>query len=284
MSIYVRLLKRLMGPLARNWIVGEKLSDVVAPVRALNKKGTNVLINYIGEDVKSSADAKRNFLEYSKILKSISANRLNADMSVKLTQLCTDLKSKKCRADIENLLDDAKRRNIFVWFDMESSAFTQKIIDIYLNSLKKNKKIGICLQASLKRTSSDLVKITAKNGTVRLVKGAYHEIPEIAYTSHDDILKNYLALLRVLFRQSRKFALGTHDDRIIKEALRMNRTYKRDVEFQMLNGIRKDLVARLAADGQKTAVYMPYGTEWLHYGFRRIRERKRNVLLLLRSL
>ena len=127
-------------------------------------------------------------------------------------------------------------------------------------------------------------RILSHKGIVRLVKGAYRETPKVAYTKSKDIDKNYLKLMKILFQKSKRFSVATHDDKLIARAVELNKKYKRNIEFETLYGVRQKLIMELVNEGNRVGVYLPYGTEWLPYGLRRIRERKRNILFLFRAL
>jgi proline dehydrogenase len=277
-------LKKILYPLAKHWIAGDKLSDAIKVAKKLNSYKIKAMINFIGEDVTNSREAGKIFSEYVKIIKAIKSNKIKADISIKPTQFCIHPESNYCYNILSEILNKAKRNKIFVWFDMESSKFTDYTIKLYLNFFKSHPHTGIALQATLKRTGKDLGKIIRRNGIVRLVKGAYKENSKIAFTEKKEIDKNYIRLMKVLFRKSKRFAIATHDDKMINAAVDLNKKYKRDVEFQILHGIREDLIEKMVSDGKKASVYLTYGTEWLQYGLRRIRERKKNILLLFKSL
>ncbi|MFQ5761572.1 MAG: proline dehydrogenase family protein [Candidatus Bathyarchaeia archaeon] len=167
---------------------------------------------------------------------------------------------------------------------MESSRFTQSTLDIYAALRAKFLNVGVALQANLKRTEADLRRILKLGGTVRLVTGAYREGPKIAFTHAADVKHNFGRLMRVLFESTLPFALGTHDQLLIRDAANLAAANRGNVEFQMLMGIRDDLKLQLAKEGSRVAVYIPYGRKWLPYSMRRLRERKENILLIVQSL
>lgn len=260
--------------IARQWVSGNRLSCATRVAKQLNKRGAGALINFLGENITDRQEAERIFLEYSRIIKEIKSRHLNAAISTKPTQFCLHPHSKYCSAMLARLLDTAKKERVFVWFDMERSAHVQDTIDLYLALLKTYKNIGICIQAYLKRSEKDLRRIIKAGGVVRLVKGVYVESPKTAYTKKADIDRNFLRLIKMLFRRSRRFALGTHDGKMIDAAIALNKKYHRDVEFQALYGVRKEIVTKLAK-GNNVSVYVPYGRAWNNYVQRRLREKAR---------
>jgi len=167
---------------------------------------------------------------------------------------------------------------------MENSPYTEATVAAYRELLDSHNSLGMCLQANMKRTESDLKDLLPRGGKIRLVKGAYPETGEVAYKRRSDVNANYERSMNLLFEQGDFFAIATHDGKMIAEAKNLSQDHKSDFEFQMLKGIRDDLKSSLIADGFKVSEYIPYGPEWYNYSKRRMRERKRNILLLLRSI
>jgi len=273
----MQLAGKILYRIARHWIAGTRLADAIMIAKELNKRGIKVLINYLGENVVRREGAENILAEYSRLLKAIGSLHLNADITIKLTQFCLHPDSKYCHSSLAKLLQLAKKRKIFVWFDMEDSKHVETTIELYLALLKNYPGIGITVQAYLKRSRRDMAKILSHKGVVRLVKGAYRG----DYAWREDIDRNYLKLMRILFSKAQRFSIATHDERLIAAVQKLNTRYKRNVEYDVLYGIKDDLTAKLAAGGNNVAVYLPYGNEWKAYALRRIRERKRNILLLL---
>lgn len=269
---------------ARQWIAGETLADAVLQTKKSNNEGIGAIINFLGEHVRDAAEANTNIEENLRILKAIQDSKLNASLSIKLTQLGLDIEKRLCLSNVEKIVGSASSKNIFVWLDMENSPFTQDTIDIYLEILKKYKNVGIAIQSNLKRSESDIKKIAAEGGIIRLVKGAYREKSGIAYTSRKDVTINFSRLMGYLFYKSPFFAIATHDELLINEALEANKAHHKRLEFQMLMGVREELKHELVKKGLTVVDYIPYGKHWFPYSVRRIRERKRNILLILRSI
>jgi proline dehydrogenase len=163
---------------------------------------------------------------------------------------------------------------------MEASEHTDEIIELYNSFFSKYERLGLALQTNLKRTEDDLVDLIEKGAKIRLVKGAYREKSQIAYKSKEEVDKNYVKLMRRLFKYSNEFGIATHDSKIIEKATRLSKTYPKKFEFQMLKGIRDEIKTELIKKKFVVSDYIPYGTNWLPYSFRRIKERKRNILLL----
>jgi proline dehydrogenase len=269
---------------ARQWIAGETLDDAISRTRKANNYGIGGIINFLGEHVRDKDEAKKNIEENQKILEAIEGSKLNASLSIKLTQLGLEIEKHFCLSNVETIVGSAASKNIFVWIDMENSPCTEDTIYIYLEVFKKFKNVGVAIQSNLKRSETDVKRIAASGGIIRLVKGAYSENPDIAYTSRKDITINYSKLMGYLFFKSPFFAIATHDDLLIKEALVVNEAHRKRIEFQMLLGVREELKKDLVKKGLNVVDYIPYGKNWFPYSLRRIRERKRNILLIFRSV
>ncbi|SNQ62120.1 proline dehydrogenase family protein [Candidatus Methanoperedens nitratireducens] len=269
---------------ARQWIAGETLDDAIAQAKKKNNAGIRAIINFLGEHVKDEAEADNNVEENLRILRAIEESKTKASLSIKPTQLGLDIDKNLCLSKVEKIVSTASSKNIFVWIDMENSPYAQGTVDIYLEIIKKHKNAGIAIQANLKRSESDIARIAASMGIIRLVKGAYSEKMEIAYTSRSDITRNFSKLMAYLFYKSPFFAIATHDDRLINEAIEANKTHQKRLEFQMLMGVRDELKRKLVREGFAVVDYIPYGKNWFPYTTRRVRERKRNILLILRSV
>lgn len=269
---------------ARQWIAGETLDDAISRTRKANNAGIGGIINFLGEHVRDEDEAKKNIEENQRILKAIEDSKLNASLSIKLTQLGLEIEKHFCLSNVEKIVGSAASKNIFVWIDMENSPYTEDTIYIYLEIFKKFKNVGVAIQSNLKRSESDVKRIAASGGIIRLVKGAYSEKMDIAYTSRKDITINYSKLMGYLFFKSPFFAIATHDDFLINEALVANEVHRKRIEFQMLLGVREELKKELVKKGLTVVDYIPYGKNWFPYSLRRIRERKRNILLVFRSI
>ena len=269
---------------ARQWIAGVTLDEAVERVKKENNSGIGAIINFLGEHVRDKAEARRNMEENLKILQEIESKKIRAALSIKLTQLGLLIDKNLCSSNVENIVSSASSNNIFVWIDMENSPFTEDTIDIYLDIIKKFRNTGIAIQANLRRSESDVKKIAVAGGIIRLVKGAYSEKKELAYQERSEVAINFSKLMGYLFYKSTFLAIATHDELLINEAIEANKAHQRRIEFQMLMGVRDELKNRLVKQGFAVADYVPYGKTWFPYTTRRLRERKRNILLIFRSI
>ncbi len=269
---------------ARHWIAGETLGEAVASAKKKNRAGFGVIINFLGEHVRDKIEAQENIEENIKLLSALEKEKVNASISIKLTQLGLLIDKRLCFSNVEKIASIASSKNIFVWIDMENSPYTEDTIDIYLDISNKFGNAGIAIQANLKRSENDVKRIAAEGGIIRLVKGAYSEKNEIAYLRRSEVTKNFSKLMGYMFYKSAFFAVATHDEHLINEAIEVNKVHKKRLEFQMLMGVREELKRQLVSRGFNVVDYIPYGKKWLPYTIRRLSERKRNILLIMRSL
>ncbi|MFQ5816198.1 MAG: proline dehydrogenase family protein [Candidatus Hydrothermarchaeaceae archaeon] len=276
--------RMVLERLARRWIAGVRLEEALARAKAENERGVRAIIKYLGEHILYSSEVEAAKREYVELLRAISGTGIDGCISVKPTQMGLRIDRQYCRENMIELARAARDVGIFMWLDMENSKYTEDTISIYGYLLAEYREVGIAIQASLKRSSEDIRNLTKTGAKIRLVKGAYPESAEIAWTGKEDVDTKYVELMEYLFQNGDEFAIATHDYRIIKRALELNSKWNKRIEFQMLLGIRDELKQRLLEGGCNVASYIPYGETWFPYSIRRIRERKRNILLVIRSL
>lgn len=264
-------LNELLKELVKNWVAGERLSEAIRVVRRLNKKGLSAMINVLGEHLEKKASVEDMVDEYLRVVDEIKKNKLDASITLKETELGLDIGKGYFAMNLERIVSYANKENIFVWLDMEGHDYIDAALEVFMKLLKVYSNIGIALQASLKRSGNDLIDVVSKNGKVRLVKGAYHEDGRVAFQTAKDIIDNYKKLMVLLFRNSKSFALATHDEEVTRIALKMNKSFKKDLEFQLLFGMT-DKSDVLISKGSKVSVYLPYGKNWLPYVERRFSE------------
>jgi proline dehydrogenase len=286
------LLERFLFKIARNWISGSTYEDAVSSARISNGKGMSAILNFLGEDTTDERVIQQTVNEYIMLLDLLESNSIDGCISVKPTQVGLRIGVDSCLFNLRQIAKKAKNLDRFMWLDIESYPFVEDTIAIYLKLLKDYKEIGVALQSYLKRSSSDLLHLLEQDANIRLVKGAYTENDEIAFRSMDKINANFLELMKMIFNSSdgkrnTLFAIATHDPRLVNEAIELSkksRTVNRKFEFQLLKGISDEMKTSLVKQGFRVCEYLPYGNQWLPYSVRRIKERKRNILLLARSL
>jgi proline dehydrogenase len=276
----------MMYGAAKRWIAGKDMETALAKAKEANAKGLGTILNYLGEDVTDPKVAESHFEEYVKLQRAIGDAKIDGCVSVKLTQFGLGvLEDSVVLEKAKQLVEEAGGMNRMLWLDMEGSAVTTRILQIYSKLLEGHKNVGIALQAYLRRSEDDLRMLMDIGGKVRLVKGAYREPSDLVFRSREQVTENYIKLMRTLFEKGQGFAVGTHDSRPIEEAQKLHASSPgTKFEFEMLRGIRDDLKLELAKAGYRVVDYMPYGEEWYPYSVRRLKEHPSNILLLLRSI
>ncbi len=278
MNVNATLEKALAG----RWIAGYYPEDAINRTKLFNSKKISTIINFLGENLIEAPEVRASVGIYRDLIKKISAERLDACISLKPTQIGLSLSYKLMLSNYLDIVRDARQRNIMVWLDMEDSQYVDATIKAY-KSAAKLENTGICTQAYLRRSANDVENLIKLNARIRLVKGAYKVEKNLTFGSHRAVSHNYMQLAEMLLEGSDNFMLATHDTRIIENAIKMNRKYKRKVTYAMLNGIRNSYAKYLAYHGHRVAVYVPFGGEWISYGYRRLREQG-HLTLILRSL
>jgi proline dehydrogenase len=272
----VRLLPAVPKPvvqrLSSRYIAGPTLDDAVRVVRGLNAAGKMATIDVLGEEVASADAAREIATQYCDVLARIEDERLDSNVSVKLTGFGLALDHELCRANLERVARDAAPRGNFVRIDMEDSSTTDRTLELY-RELRAggHENVGVVLQAYLRRTFDDLQGLE----NVRLCKGIYVEEPRIAFREYEAVRANYVRCLEALISQGSYVGIATHDEFLIQEALRLVREAGLDpsrYEFQMLLGVRAERGDRLVADGHRLRIYVPFGTLWYEYSLRRLQE------------
>jgi proline dehydrogenase len=276
------LMERLLFRVAKRWVAGYNADQAIDVALETNSQGMSAILNFLGEDTTDSKLVDMTVNEYLLLMDLMYARKVQGCVSVKPTQLGLTIDHNMCLQNFSRLAARARDLGQFIWLDMESVKSTEDTIAIYLDLYKQYDMVGIAIQSYLRRSASDLLHIIECGGKVRLVKGAYHESEEHIFVTNEEVNASYSKLMKMLFDSKNYFAIATHNSALIEEAISMGKNTK--FEFQMLKGIRDDLKHELLTKGFAVAEYIPYGSQWLPYSVRRIMERKRNLLLLARSL
>jgi proline dehydrogenase len=278
---------KMSAALVRRFVAGETLEQTAQAVRALNAQGLSATLDYLGENVHSSEQAAECADRVCDTLRFIGRESLRSGVSVKLTQLGLDISDEICERHTRRIVDLAADLKRFVRIDMEGSPYTQRTLDLFCRLLPDHPNVGIVVQSYLRRTDADLERLIDLGASVRLVKGAYQEPPEIAYPSKRDVDAAYLAQMKRLLDRGRQPAIATHDERIVQATRAYARERNRSVdefEFQMLFGIRRDLQNALVHAGYRVRIYTPFGSEWYGYTMRRLAERPANLWFVMKNL
>jgi proline dehydrogenase len=262
----------LVRALASPYIAGPSLEDAVAVVRRLNAEGKLATVDVLGEEVTHAEEARELGRAYHRVLARIEGERLDANVSVKLTGLGLALDYDLCRENLAAVVEDARVRGNFVRIDMEDSTTTDDTLRLYRELREGGRtNVGVVLQARLRRTLADAIGLD----NVRLCKGIYVEPPAIAYQDGDAVRASFRATLRALLDAGTYVGIATHDEELIADAVEQVRTRnlgREDYEFQMLLGVRPERGDALVRDGHRLRVYVPFGTHWYEYSIRRLQE------------
>ncbi len=274
--------------LARRFVPGETIESAIATVRELNARGMSATLDYLGEDVLERKAAVETADTYLRILDALAASGVDSNVSVKLTAMGLLVGEDFALENLQRVMERARENaDPFVRIDMEGSAVTEATLRVFERAFARGGNVGIVLQAYLKRTAGDVRRAIELGARVRLCKGAYNEPPEIAYRQMQEIRENFFQLARELLTRGTYPGIATHDRRLIarvKELVAQEGIAPNRFEFQMLYGCRPDVQRRLVEEGYRLRVYVPFGTHWAGYFYRRVLERRENALFALSSM
>ncbi|MBX2859858.1 MAG: proline dehydrogenase family protein [Vampirovibrio sp.] len=280
--------KALVKQIARRYVAGESVEEMLAVVRRLNDQGMMCTIDLLGEFVHTEAEARAAAKEYETILEAIHREKMDAGVSVKLTQMGLLLDKDLCVDIMRDLIFKAKELGVFVRIDMEDSGCTSDTIEIYLKLRRVFENVGIVLQAYLRRTLGDTRDILAANaGNYRLCKGIYVEPRDIAFQDGEITNRNFILVLKHMMKNNAYVGIATHDERLVWEAQRLidqHKVKREDYEFQMLLGVDEELRDIILASGHRLRVYVPYGAQWYAYCVRRLKENPKIARYVIQHL
>jgi proline dehydrogenase len=272
------------------FISGMNPDDALRVAELVNRQGIAVTLDSLGERVTSEIEAHRAADVYHRLLDSIAERHLDANISIKLTQMGLEQSPELAESIAGNLAEHARASDGFVRIDMEDSRLTQATLDIVRRVHARERvrgAVGVVIQAYLRRSQADIERLLADGIRIRLCKGAYNEPPEAAFPRKAEVDANFFALAKMLLASPIYHALATHDESLV-EAVKTHATAHGidhgHFEFQMLYGVRRDLQRKLVQQGYKVRVYVPFGTEWYPYFMRRLAERPANVLFLVKNI
>jgi proline dehydrogenase len=303
--------------MSSRFVAGMTIDEVLRAAESMQREGIASTLDSLGENVSTPQEAQRSADIYHRLLDAIQTRRLNANVSVKLTQMGMDLDPdhQLARRIVSDLVDHAVAADTFVRVDMEGTEYTQATIDLVrdLHARPANRgHVGIVIQAYLYRSAADIAALTQDGIRIRLCKGAYKEPPELAFPQKSHVDTNFVKLTRQLLDTAGHLSNGTtpvsngavyasvtgsatgiyhgiatHDEAMVaaaKQYVREQNIDPRSFEFQMLYGIRRDLQHALVAEGYNVRVYVPFGAEWYPYFMRRLAERPANVIFLAKNM
>jgi len=274
------------------FVAGTQVADAVRAAAAVNRFGAGVSIDNLVENVTNADEARASAQLYHHLLDEIAADKLNANISLKLTHMGLDVDEHMAYEIVRGLVAKAASMSPknFVRVDMEGSAYTQRTLDFVheLHRIPGNEdSVGTVIQSYMRRAEADIEKLLAERIRIRLCKGAYKEPADVAFQKKSEVDASYVKLMKVLMKSGVYHGLATHDETIIKAAKAFatrENISRNSFEFQMLHGIRRDLQQGLVKDGWGVRVYIPFGTEWYPYFMRRLAERPANVLFIAKAI
>lgn len=275
--------------MSRRFVAGMTVEEALMVCERLNREGMAVTLDALGESVTTQAEAERSAAVYHQLLDAIAARSLNANISLKLTQMGMDFDPTLTEQIVGEMVEHAAAVNSFVRIDMEGSSLTEATLAMTERLHAKGDlhgRVGTVLQAYLYRTASDTERLIKQGIRIRLCKGAYKETAEVAFPLKADVDANYIQLAKKLINSGVFCGIATHDEAIVEHILtfvRQNNISKQAFEFQMLYGIRRDLQRHLVRQGYGVRIYVPFGPEWYPYFMRRLAERPANVLFLAKN-
>jgi proline dehydrogenase len=282
---------------SKRFLPGERAEDALAAASELAAMGISAMPSRVGENITDVAEANAVAEHYVGVLAQMLAAKLPSSLSIKPTQLGLDLDAEICYRNLIRILDAAKSNALFenkgiIWIDMESSAYTDRTLELFRRVRATHTNVGVCLQAYLRRTPDDLESLLPLGAAIRLVKGAYAESADVAFPAKSDVDDAFFALTQRMFAADsiaagNRPALATHDSRMIARIIEVSHVEnvpQSRFEFQMLYGIQRDLQKQLARDGFAVSALISYGTYWFPWYMRRLAERPANVWFVVRNI
>lgn len=278
---------RLTRPMVQRYVAGTTLAEALDVTGQLNSAGIDVSLDLLGESVHDVRQSEAATEEYVRVIEGMAPRSSSATVSVKLSQLGIVISSASCEKNLSRLLEVARTHGCEVEVDMEHSSVGRETLEIFRRVQVEYPETRLAIQACMRSTFQDLYEFGDNPPKIRLVKGAFDEKVDVAILDRDDVTAQYQYLARWALANLPDPAFGTHDDACIETVKRTARELgveKSSFEFQMLQGVRRDVQEQLVREGYRVRVYLPYGTEWYPYLTRRMAEKPANLLLFLRSV
>lgn len=271
---------------ARRFVAGQTLEAALPRVKQINDKGILVTLDILGESITKREEAEAYRDGYINLLRVIRDEGINGNISVKPTMMGMDIDDEFCFENVRRLVGEAAKLDNFVRIDMEGSPHTDRTLDLLLRIRREHQNVGVVIQAMMRRSAEDIKRLDADGCRVRLCKGAYKEPKTIAFKRMKEIRENFKSLAKLLLGEGVHPAIATHDGGLIrwtKEWTAEQGIAKDKFEFQMLYGLRGSTQEKLVKDGYGVRVYVPFGTQWFPYFYRRLRERKENIFFIMKT-
>ncbi|MFB6154839.1 MAG: proline dehydrogenase family protein [Haloferacaceae archaeon] len=277
----------MIPPIANRFVAGESPAEALDHARQANRDGLKVILNLLGEHYHERGPADEDTTTYLDLLDDIDGSGLDACVSVKPSQIGLDVGDGVFEENLGRIVERAAERDQFVWVDIEDATTTDVTLDAFERYAREYEgRVGVALQANLKRSHDDIERLADVPGKVRLVKGAYDEDPDISWKDKSEVNRSYRELLEYMFEHfdDGDVAVGSHDPEMLEYAQELHEEHGTEFEIQMLMGVREDAQRRLAEEGYEVWQYAPYGPKWFSYFYRRVRERKENLQFALRAV
>lgn len=272
---------------ASRFVAGESVEEAAAVVKELNRENLGVTLDFLGEFVSCEKEANARTSIYVKAIEAIVQHGLDSQISLKLTSLGLDISYEMAKRNVRQILEAAKKKDVFVTIDMEDYARCETTLQLFKELKEEYSNVGTVLQAYLYRTVKDLEELNSLNPNLRLVKGAYKESEEVAYRDKSDVNENFRRIIKLQLLRGHFTAIATHDEEIIEYTKRLVKDYAiphEQFEFQMLYGIRSERQRELVREGYSMRVYVPFGSNWYGYFMRRMAERPANAAFVIKGL
>ena len=294
-SVWLRE-KAMRWPFVRRsvsrFMPGETVDEALDACRRQQAQhGTGTILTHLGENLSSLAEAEAITADYLALIDRISSEKLDAQVSVKLTQLGLDLGLDACDRNLEQLVVRAESRSNIVWIDMESTKYVDPTIELFRRARQRSPRVGLCLQSYLRRSMADLEALLPLGAAIRLVKGAYREPANLVFSTKAEVDENYLRLAARMLQpgvpKGTFLGIGTHDAQLVdrlRSEVAARGTDRAAYEFEMLYGIQRPLQARLVAERAPLRVLISYGEFWFPWYMRRLAERPANVLFVVKNV
>lgn len=272
---------------AKKYVAGPKLEDAIRVVQELNSKGIMATMDVLGESITKKSEAEETKKHCFDMLDVIKKYNLDANVSIKPTSLGLNLDKEFCYNQIEEIVKKAKEYNNFIRIDMEDTPYTDSTFNILKRVREKYDNVGVVVQAYLRRTYDDIVKLNKEGVNYRLCKGIYVEPEHLAYKGRQEVRENFVKILDQMLSDGNYVGIATHDDYLIKESYRLieeKKIPKDKYEFQMLYGVTEHLRDKINADGHRIRIYVPWGEHWYAYSIRRLQENPQVAWYITKSI
>ncbi|MCL1699450.1 proline dehydrogenase family protein [Lysinibacillus sp. Bpr_S20] len=269
---------------ANRFVAGETRTEGIERVIYLYNKGYQISLEFIGENTTSEEDCMLAKNEFKELIKDLGNNQMKATVSFDLSHIGMMISDAVAFTNLEELAKEAQKHNIQLMISMEESQKTDKILSLYKRISKSFSNVGITLQVHLNRSSMDLNDLLKTSGKIRLVKGAYQESEDLYIARSEELNKRYIEFVSMCIDSNQPLSVATHDENLLMDLKAKGFLYSPNVEVEMLDGVRPDLLRSLKEDNIQAKVYVTYGSEWYLYLVHRIAEYPSNIYTFISDI